>query len=224
MRGLRGSSAKLLGLWQVLMRRCHIGCEGVALEAVSPALRAVASDFSCGQRKVTNRAAIPGKPSAAPSSLTALLTLSTHLGGLRGAAIPCPTVTRGALACWWPRGAQNGGCPSSDLSSSLPATWLLMRRCRMGCEDVVLEGVSPALRAVASDFGKTQSHQRSSPPASRPLRGCPRLSNRSDGTRRRAFPGPPPLARRPALRPGPVTSPRRLAGGCNTVPDSDWGG
>ena len=32
-------------------------------------------------------------PAAAPSSLTALLTRSTHLGGLQGAAIPCPTVT-----------------------------------------------------------------------------------------------------------------------------------
>jgi hypothetical protein len=39
---------------------------------------------------------------------------------------------------------------------------------RAGHEAVGLEGVSPALRAWASDFGKTQSHQRSSPPLIRP--------------------------------------------------------
>ncbi|CAB5683101.1 hypothetical protein KOPIIPEJ_00332 [Aeromonas dhakensis] len=76
----------------------------------SPALWALASDFSLrGQRKVTKRKANPGKssaarmpsarrsgrpyrrtrhipvpPAAAPSSLTALLTRSTHLGDLQG--------------------------------------------------------------------------------------------------------------------------------------------
>ena len=39
---------------------------------------------------------------------------------------------------------------------------------RAGHEDSILDGVSPALRAEASDFGKTQSHQRSSPPLVRP--------------------------------------------------------
>ncbi len=37
-----------------------------------------------------------------------------------------------------------------------------------GHEDSVLDGVSPPLRGWASDFGKTQSHQRSSPPLVRP--------------------------------------------------------
>ena len=37
-----------------------------------------------------------------------------------------------------------------------------------GREDSVLDGVSPPLRGLASDFGKTQSHQRSSPPLVRP--------------------------------------------------------
>ena len=37
-----------------------------------------------------------------------------------------------------------------------------------GHEDSVLDGVSPPLRGLASDFGKTQSHQRSSPPLVRP--------------------------------------------------------
>ena len=106
------------------MRLCRIGgggnqrgvlhrvSEGRGLypRRFSPALWALASDFSLrGQRKVTNRAANPGKssaarmpsarrsgrpyrrtrhilvpPAAAPSSLTALLTRSTHLGDLQG--------------------------------------------------------------------------------------------------------------------------------------------
>jgi hypothetical protein len=37
-----------------------------------------------------------------------------------------------------------------------------------GHEDSVLDGVSPPLRGLASDFGKTQSHQRSNPPLVRP--------------------------------------------------------
>lgn len=43
---------------------------------------------------------------------------------------------------------------------------------RAGCEAAGLEGFSPALRAGASDFGKTRyfqkMHQRSSPPLIRP--------------------------------------------------------
>lgn len=50
---------------------------------------------------------------------------------------------------------------------------------RTGREAAGLDGVSPALRAWASDFGKTRSfqkmHQRSSPPPIRPLRGFPRV-------------------------------------------------
>ncbi len=39
--------------------------EGSALDEISPALRAWASDFSlCGQRKVTKRKATPAKPPA----------------------------------------------------------------------------------------------------------------------------------------------------------------
>ena len=37
-----------------------------------------------------------------------------------------------------------------------------------GREGSVLDGVSPPLRGLASDFGKTQSHQRSNPPLVRP--------------------------------------------------------
>ncbi len=37
-----------------------------------------------------------------------------------------------------------------------------------GHEDSVLDEVSPPLRCLASDFGKTQSHQRSYPPLVRP--------------------------------------------------------
>lgn len=39
---------------------------------------------------------------------------------------------------------------------------------RAGHEDSVLDEVSPPLRGLASDFGKTQSHQRSNPPLVRP--------------------------------------------------------
>ncbi len=45
---------------------------------------------------------------------------------------------------------------------------MVARLRRAGREAAGLEGVSPALRAGASDFGKTQSHQRSSPPLIRP--------------------------------------------------------
>ena len=67
----------------------------------------------------------------------------------------------------------------------------MARPCRAGREAAGLEGVSPALRAGASDFGKTRSfqkmHQRSSPPPIRPLRGCPRVRRKvgrtaADGT------------------------------------------
>lgn len=37
-----------------------------------------------------------------------------------------------------------------------------------GHEGAALDGVSPPLRGLASDFGKTQSHQRSNPPLVRP--------------------------------------------------------
>jgi len=37
---------------------------------------------------------------------------------------------------------------------------VVARLCRAGCEAAGLEEVSPALLAWASDFGKTQSHQR----------------------------------------------------------------
>ncbi len=89
-----------------------------------------------------------------------------------------------------------------------------MRLRRMGCEDSVLDGVSPALRAWASDFGKTQSHQRSSPPLIRPTDvGFLRLTLFSNGTRRWAVHGPVPLARLPASRPGQEGSPQRIRGG-----------
>ena len=90
---------------------------------------------------------------------------------------------------------------------------------RAGCEAAGLEGVSPALRAWASDFGKTQSHQRSSPPLIRPTYvGFLRLTRLSNGTRRRAVHGPAPLARHPVSRPGQAGSPQRIRGG----PPEDW--
>ena len=82
-----------------------------------------------------------------------------------------------------------------------------MRLRRMGREDSVLDGVSPALRAGASDFGKTQSHQRSSPPLIRPTNvGFLRLTLLSNGTRRWAF-----GLRHPWLRPKSASNIRVLA-------------
>ncbi|MNF33960.1 hypothetical protein D3C84_147910 [compost metagenome] len=91
-----------------------------------------------------------------------------------------------------------------------------MRLRRMGREDSALYRVSPALRAEASDFGKTQSHQRFSPPLIRPTNvGYLRLTLLSNGTRRWAVHGPTPLARRPASRPGQEDSPQRIRGDQN---------
>jgi hypothetical protein len=98
---------------------------------------------------------------------------------------------------------------------------VVARPCRAGREAAGLEGVSPALRAWASDFGKTQSHQRSSPPLIRPTYvGFLRLTRLSDGTRRRAVHGPAPLARHPVSRPGQAGSPLRIRGGTKIVPTS----
>jgi len=95
----------MAGCWQHGWRRA--GREGVALDRVSPALRAGASNFSLrGQRKVTKRKATPANPlaspvpsvqsqrrtgrrrrhipvpaAATPSSLMASLTLPLILGG-----------------------------------------------------------------------------------------------------------------------------------------------
>ncbi len=48
--------------------------------------------------------------------------------------------------------------------TSLPCNKVLAWLRHAGREDSVLDGVSPPLRGLASDFGKTQSHQKSSPP------------------------------------------------------------
>ena len=50
----------------------------------------------------------------------------------------------------------------------MPPHASMARLRRAGHEDSVLDGVSPPLRGWASDFGKTQSHQRSFPPLVRP--------------------------------------------------------
>ena len=50
----------------------------------------------------------------------------------------------------------------------MPPHASMARLRRAGREDSVLDGVSLPLRGWASDFGKTQSHQRSSPPLVRP--------------------------------------------------------
>lgn len=91
-----------------------------------------------------------------------------------------------------------------------------LHRARREC--FTLDGVSPALRAEASDFGKTRffikSHQRSSPPLIRPTDvGHLRLTLLSNSTRRWAVHGPAPLARHPASRPGQEDSPQRIRGG-----------
>jgi len=52
-----------------------------------------------------------------------------------------------------------------------------------GHEGAALDGVSPPLRGLASDFGKTQSHQRSNPPLVRPpASGSLGSGKRSGGT------------------------------------------
>ncbi|MNQ23104.1 hypothetical protein D3C85_362650 [compost metagenome] len=88
-----------------------------------------------------------------------------------------------------------------------------------GHEGAALDGVSPPLRGLASDFGKTQSHQRSSPPLVRPpASGSLGSGKRSGGTTQTVHPctacvcavvhdGAPDL----------VPSPRRTRGG-NTQP------
>ena len=105
-----------------------------------------------------------------------------------------------AVVWWHGFAVQSGGI-------SRFAGWKVMARLRRaGREAAGLEGVSPALRAGASDFGKTRSfqkmHQRSSPPLIRPTYvGCLRLTCLSDGTRRRAF-----GLRHPWLRPKPASN------------------
>ncbi len=107
--------------------------------------------------------------------------------------------------------------PGGVQSSSWPTTGISMRLYRIG--------VSPALRAGASDFGKTQSHQRSSPP---PIRS-PSASALASVIRPTARADGPSMARRhsldiPVSRPGLMASPRRIRGGTNTVPDCGWVG
>ncbi len=104
--------------------------------------------------------------------------------------------------------------PAELIRTPEPAVRRLMRLRPMEHEGSALDGVSPALRAGASDFGKTQSHQRSSPPLIRPTDvGYLRLTLLSNGTRRWAVHGPAPLARHPASRPGQEASPQRIRGG-----------
>ncbi len=77
-----------------------------------------------------------------------------------------------------------------------------------------LRGVSPALRAGASDFGKTQSHQRSFPPPTRPLRGFPRVGHKVGRTAADGASLPRcGCAIIPDGAPDLASSPRRLAGG-----------
>ena len=142
--GARSSSWPMARL---LMRLRRMGREGAALERVSPALRAVASDFSLrGQRKVTKRKAFPRPP-----------------GGAR--------------------------------SSSWPMAGPSMRLRRMGREGDALERVSPALRAVASDFslrGQRKVTKRKANPANPTATRLP--SGRSPGrTDRRRWGIPAPL-------------------------------
>lgn len=91
----------------------------------------------------------------------------------------------------------------------------MARLCRAGREAAGLEGVSPALRAGASDFGKTRSfpksHQRSSPPFIRPTYvGFLRLTRLSDGSRWRAFGLCHPWRRPKSASNIPVLAPNRV--------------
>jgi hypothetical protein len=92
-----------------------------------------------------------------------------------------------------------------------------MPLCRAGREAAGLEGVSPALRAWASNFslrGQRKVTKRKATPAYSPdFVGFLRLTRLSDGTRRQAIHGPTPLARHPVSRPGQAVSPQRIRGG-----------
>ena len=98
----------------------------------------------------------------------------------------------------------------------------MARPCRAGREAVGLEGVSPALRAWASNFslrGQRKVTKRKATPAYSPdFVGFLHLTRLSDGTRRRAIHGPAPLARHPVSRPGQAGSPLRIRGRSNAVP------
>ena len=98
----------------------------------------------------------------------------------------------------------------------------MARLCRAGREAAGLEGVSPALRAWASNFslrGQRKVTKRKATPAYSPdFVGFLLLTRLSDGTRRRAIHGPAPLARHPVSRPGQAGSPQRIRGGTKTVP------
>ena len=91
-----------------------------------------------------------------------------------------------------------------------------------GREGSALDGVSPALRAWASDFslrGQRKPTKRKATPAYSPdFVGFLRPTRLSDGTCRRAIHGPAPLARHPVSRPGQAGSPQRIRGGTKTVP------
>jgi hypothetical protein len=93
---------------------------------------------------------------------------------------------------------------------------------RAGHEAAGLEGVSPALRAWASNFslrGQRKVTKRKAIPAYSPdFVGFLRLTRLSHGTRRRAVHGPAPLARHPVSRPGQAGSPQRIRGGNQVVP------
>lgn len=88
---------------------------------------------------------------------------------------------------------------------------------RAGHEAAGLEGVSPALRAWASDFSlrgqRKVTKRKATPTCSPSCVGFPRFTRLSHGTRRWAIPGPAALARRPASRPGQTGSPWRTTGG-----------
>jgi len=96
-----------------------------------------------------------------------------------------------------------------------------------GHEGAALDGVSPALRAWASDFSlrgqRKVTKRKATPTCSPSCVGFPRFTRLSDGTRRWAIPGPAPLARRPASRPGQTCSPRRTTGGQNPTPSPEVG-
>ncbi len=130
----------------------------------------------------------------------------------------------------------------------------LMRLHRIGCEDFVLEGVSPAILeelSQAPDLWQASQSLRDCRYAGfRPPCGLWRVTLERPKVTKGLLPRqavrcadalgslsgsdvPPHMARScaacgcaviPDGATDSLNSPRRLAGGCNTVPDGDWGG
>ncbi len=155
------------------------------------------------------------------------------LGPKRVWGIEIKTAAQGCGFCLWfaeasasfaqiPSPLAGEGQGEGELTSfpgEMPANAWMAWLCHAGHEGAALDRVSPALRAGASDFGKTQSHQRSSPRQTTRFAGSLVSSNGSDGAPQTAHPcAGCGCAIIPDGAPDPLNSTRRFAGGTNTVP------